>query len=250
LPGHASWYISSAMKPDRQRLIKSDPSGLPAYPIREAAHYLRIPVGTLRYWALGGPCSRSDGQHVSEPILTLPDRSRPILSFMNLMEAHVLAAIRRRYQISFPKVRSAVTFIKEKLPTKYPLADHQFATDGLHLFIEHLGKLINVTGRGQLAIRELLEVHLRRIDRDPHGIPIRLYPFTRDPEADEPRAVVIDPRISFGRPVLAGTGIATVIVAERFNAGESMEDLAVDYGRGRSDIEEAIRCELALPKAA
>jgi uncharacterized protein (DUF433 family) len=169
---------------------------------------------------------------------------------MNLMEAHVLAAIRRRYQISFPKVRSAVTFIKEKLPTKYPLADHQFATDGLHLFIEHLGKLINVTGRGQLAIRELLEVHLRRIDRDPHGIPIRLYPFTRDPEADEPRAVVIDPRISFGRPVLAGTGIATVIVAERFNAGESMEDLAVDYGRGRSDIEEAIRCELALPKAA
>ena len=93
-------------------------------------------------------------------------------------------------------------------------------------------------------------MYLRRIERDPHGIPIRLYPFTRDPEADEPRAVVIDPRISFGRPVLAGTGIATVIVAERFNAGESMEDLAVDYGRGRSDIEEAIRCELALPRAA
>ena len=238
------------MKPDRQRLIKSDPRGLPAYPIREAAHYLRIPVGTLRYWALGGPYPRSDGQHVAEPILTLPNPRQPVLSFMNLVEAHVLAAIRRGYRISFPKVRGAVSFIKEKFPTRYPLADHQFETDGLDLFIDHVGKLINVTGRGQLAIRQLLQMYLRRIDRDPHGIPIRLYPFTRDPEADEPRAVVIDPRISFGRPVLAGTGIATVIVAERFNAGESMEELAVDYGRRRSDIEEAIRCELALPRAA
>ena len=248
--GHASWYIRSIMKPRRRLLTRQDPRDLPAYSVVEAAHYLRLPTATLRGWAIGRPYPRSDGLQYSEPVLSLPDLNRPVLSFINLVEAHVLGAIRRRYRIPFHKVRSAVVFLKERLRSKHPLADYEFTTDRISLFIDHLGRFINVTEEGQLAIRELLEVYLRRIERDPHGIPIRLYPFTRDPEADEPRAVVIDPRISFGRPVLAGTGIATVIVAERFNAGESMEDLAVDYGRGRSDIEEAIRCELALPRAA
>jgi uncharacterized protein (DUF433 family) len=59
----------------------------------------------------------------------------------------------------------------------------------------------------------------------------------------------IDPRISFGRPVLAGTGIQTTIVVERYKAGESVEELAKDYGRGRLDIEEAIRWELSAEAA-
>ena len=46
--------------------------------------------------------------------------------------------------------------------------------------------------------------------------------------------------------MLAGTSIPTQIIAERFKAGESEAQLAVDYGRDRSEIEEAIRCELAV----
>lgn len=82
------------------------------------------------------------------------------------------------------------------------------------------------------------------------GVPVKLFPFTREPEADEPQAIVIDPYLAFGRPVLVGTGVATVIIAERFEAGETMEALAADYGRARSDIEEAIRCELTLKARA
>jgi uncharacterized protein (DUF433 family) len=74
----------------------------------------------------------------------------------------------------------------------------------------------------------------------------RLFPFTRKRQPDEPKAVVIDPYVSFGRPVLAGTGIATAVVAERYKAGESIADLAEDYGRQALEIEEAIRCELSV----
>ncbi len=88
-----------------------------------------------------------------------------------------------------------------------------------------------------------------RIERDPHGLPIRLYPFTRPGDLDQPRAVVIDPRVSFGRPVLAGTGIATAVIAERYKAGESTAELAQDYGREQAEIEEAIRCERKLEAA-
>jgi len=68
--------------------------------------------------------------------------------------------------------------------------------------------------------------------------------FTRKRELDEPRVVVIDPEVSFGKPVLVGTGIPTSTVAERYKAGESVDDLAEDYDLERAKIEEAIRCEL------
>lgn len=70
--------------------------------------------------------------------------------------------------------------------------------------------------------------------------------MTRLREQEDPKAVVIDPRISFGRPVLVGTGIPTFILAERYKAGESIDELADDYGCNRFQIEEAIRCELPL----
>jgi uncharacterized protein (DUF433 family) len=83
----------------------------------------------------------------------------------------------------------------------------------------------------------------------------RLYPFTRK-RADrqsllaEPKLVMIDPEIQFGRPVLTGSGIPTLVIADRYKAGESIADLARDYHRPEEQIEEAIRCELPLPTAA
>ena len=56
-------------------------------------------------------------------------------------------------------------------------------------------------------------------------------------------AVVIDPRIQFGRPCLTGTGITTSIIAERFAAGETIAEIAADYDREAADVEEAIRYE-------
>ena len=51
-------------------------------------------------------------------------------------------------------------------------------------------------------------------------------------------------QISYGRPVLVGTGIPMALLAEPYKAGESIDELAEDYGRQRKEIEEAIRCEL------
>ena len=99
-------------------------------------------------------------------------------------------------------------------------------------------------------MRELLKARLRRIDRDDKGFPLRLYPFTRADETEQPKNIVIDPFISFGKAVITGTGVSTDIVAERFKAGESADELAKDYGCEREKIEEAIRCELSLAEAA
>ena len=79
-----------------------------------------------------------------------------------------------------------------------------------------------------------------------------MYPFTRSSfqEEGQPKAVLLNPYISFGRPVLAGRGVPTELVFERFNAGELMGTLAEDYGRKRWEIEEAIRYESARSRKA
>ncbi|TLY29439.1 MAG: DUF433 domain-containing protein [Nitrospirae bacterium] len=221
---------------------KPDIRELPAYSITEAAHYLLIPPSTLRWWVTGRRYDRGI-LRVSKPIIELPEEDGKGLSFMNLVEIHVLDAIRRKHDIALNKVRKALQYLGHHLPSRHPLAEREFETDGISLFIEQYGKLINISEEGQLAIRELLEAHLKRIERDTSGLPIRLYPFTRKRAPQEPMAVVIDPYVSFGRPVLVGTGIPTAVIAARYKAGESVDDLADDYGRSREEIEEAIRCE-------
>ncbi len=226
-----------------------DPRELPAYSLTEAARYLRMPEATLRSWVAGRPYPTTRGQRFFRPVIHLPEDGQPVLSFVNMVEAHVLDAIQRQQNITLLKVRAAVAFLERNYHSRHPLAEHQFETDGLDLFIQKAGLLINLSQAGQLAMREIVAAYLRRVERDVKGLPLRLYPFIRKREPEEPRAVVIDPFVSFGRPVLAGTGIATAVLAERFKAGESVEELAKDCGRTDLDIQEALRCELPLEAA-
>jgi uncharacterized protein (DUF433 family) len=228
---------------------KADPRFLPAYAVVDASRYLLVPVTTVRSWVAGRPYPTKKGQKYFRPVVipSLPDKS--VLSFVNLVEIHVLDAIRREHRIPLDKVRVAIDYLRTEFDSENPLADHRFETDGMDLFIQQYGSLINITRSGQLAIRQLLQAHLRRVERDSRGVAVRLYPFTRKRLDNEPKVIVIDPAISFGKPVMVGSGIATSIVAERYKAGESIEELATDYERSRLDIEEAIRCELQLEAA-
>jgi uncharacterized protein (DUF433 family) len=172
------------------------------------------------------------------------------LSFQNLIELHVLAAVRRHHRISLLAVRNAVAYLRQEFKTDHPLADRQMHTDGKNLFVEHLGKLVNVSGQQQI-LQDALTLYLQRIDRSPRGIAIKLYPFTSlSPEQEAPKAVVIDPALKFGRPCLVGTGVPTAILAERFRAGDTIRHLAEDYGIVEGQIEEALRYEQSLRSAA
>lgn len=227
-----------------------DPRNTASYRLSEASHYLRVPQATLRSWVLGQHYETGTGRQFFRPVIAIADKNSPALSFVNLVEVHVLDAIRCKHNISLQKVRQALGTLDRlydrKRKPKHPLASQRFATDGKHLLVSRVGALVNLNEEGQLEMEATLEQHLQRIKWSPDGGPAKLFPFTRKRKPDEPRAVVIDPRVAFGRPVLVGTGIATSVVAERYKAGESVRDLAEDYGRKALEIEEAIRCELSL----
>ena len=223
----------------------SDIRELPTYTFAEVSQYLAVPVSTIRYWSVG----RS--HYV--PLISVPERLlvRPLLlSFLNLVELHILAALRREYKIAMPKVRTALRYLSgtdaSSEGQRHPLISCVLQTDGLNLFEERYGNLINISQSGQLAMREILKNALSRVEYDSYYIPVKLYPFTRNEMCDAPKIVVIDPKISAGRPVIFGTGITTEIISERNKAGESMSQLATDYEREQSEIEEAIRCQINL----
>jgi uncharacterized protein (DUF433 family) len=237
------------VRPEKPKLNKNFPEKQPAYSLTEASRYLLIPAATLRSWVAGRKYPTDSGPKFFRPIIQLPDGVRAGLSFVNLVEAHVLDAIRRHHQVPLNKIRHAIDYLRKHSSSNHPLAEQRFETDGLDLFIDKFGQLINVTQSGQIALRELLKAHLHRVEHDAAGTAVRLYPFTRKRDLREPKVVVIDPHISYGRPILVGTGIPTAVIAERYKAGESIDELAEDYGRSRNEIEEAIRCELWLEAA-
>jgi uncharacterized protein (DUF433 family) len=227
------------MAAKRQKMggLEQDTRLLPAYSYRDAARYLRLPAATLRDWCAG--------LGKTAPVFRMDDPKKQFLSFMNLVEAHILAGIRRKHGVHLQQVRRALDFVEKKCDVERPLIQQSFQTDGRFLFIEQLERLINASKGGQLAMPDLLP-QLDRIERDTSGLPMRLYPFTRPDTAhslSDPKIVVMNPRISFGRPSVGG--VATFTIWSRFRAGDSPSHLADDYGLSPEAIEEAIRCEAA-----
>ncbi len=92
------------------------------------------------------------------------------------------------------------------------------------------------------TVRKWLNLRLERIVLEGNS-PVRLFPFSRDPAENSPRTVVMDPRIRFGRPAVAGHGTPTDSIFERHQAGDSVAELAADYSLTSEEVEEAIRYE-------
>ncbi len=222
---------------------------IPAYAIPEAAHYLDVPKSTLRAWFKGQAYTHEGQRKQFRAVIRPADARNLVLSFTNLVEAYVLAAIRRKHHIGLPTIRRGLKFLTEKLGSSRPLLEQQFATKGDELYVE-LGQVINISRDGQIEMADLIRAYLERVERDPAGVPIKLYPFMRSqPPREQPRTIVIDPQVSFGRPVIAGTGIPTAVLAEQFDAGNDVRDLAKEYGASEEAISDAIRCEFRLKAA-
>lgn len=222
-----------------------DPRELPAYSVGEAARYLRIPAATLRSWVAGRTYPRQHGVASFSPLIVPADAKGRRLSFANLVEAHVLRALRTDHDVPLRAVRPALSYAEHELGIPRLLLSEELQTHAGELFLERYGSLINLSRSGQIALKRVLEAYLRRVERDSSSIPIKLYPFLGDTSLDMPRTIVIDPRLSFGRPTIAGAGIRTATLAGRVDAGESIESLSADYEVPARVIEEALVFERA-----
>jgi uncharacterized protein (DUF433 family) len=219
-----------------------DPRQLPAYSFADAGRLLTVNPSTIRNWAKGH-------EHFRQ-VLTMPeDLPGDAVSFFNLIEIFVLDELRRRHRFSLQQLRPYIAYMRETFPeARYPLAEVDLFVSNNELF-GRFGEslLVNISRGGQLALEEVLRDLLQRVEKGPSGEGIvKLFPFiTKQRSPDSPRVVEVNPKVRFGRPVIAGTGVPTAVVAQRFDAGESIANLAEEYHRTTEEIEQVVRYETA-----
>ncbi len=222
-----------------------DARDAPTYTVAEAAHYLRLPAATLRSWALGRQYPTADGAAHFSPRIRPATRRPPLLSFWNLIEAHVLRSLRMEHGVSVPRLRAALDYAERELGIERLLLRAELRTNAGSIFLAKYGELIELSASGQLAMRRVLHEHLKRIAWDRSNFPEQLYPFLPAGEAEKERPIVIDARLAFGRPILASKSISTRAIADRIDAGETVAAVAADYGLDSSEIEQAAVYERA-----
>jgi uncharacterized protein (DUF433 family) len=176
--------------------------------------------------------------------LKLAQRDPATLSFSNLIEAHVLRSLRTEHGVPLVEVRQALAYAQRELQIDQLLLREELRTAGGKLFLDRYGELVNLSASGQLAMRKVFEAHLTRVEWGKLRSAVRLYPFVVSESADA-KPIVIDPQVSFGRPVVGKAFVSTRAILDRIDAGEKVEDVARDYELTDQAVEEAVVFERA-----
>jgi uncharacterized protein (DUF433 family) len=229
----------------RRSAFRQDIRDDPAYTTADAARYLKLSPATLRSWFAGRGYSTSRGARHWQRLIAPASREPLVLSFWNLIEAHVLWALRVDHRVSIAAVRTALRFSQNELGIDRLLLRKELFTDARSLFLRQYGQLIDLSASGQIAMEQVLDAHLKRVEWDERKFPIRLYPFLPAGVPDESQLIAIDPVIAFGRPILRGKSVTTSVLADRVDAGESLTDIAKDYDLTLDQVERAIMYERA-----
>lgn len=208
---------------------------VPNYSPAEASRYFHVSPSTLSYWT-------------EEPNPLVPLSPEGMLSFKNMVELYVLEGLRSVYNVRTRRIRSAVEYLLATEKSRHPLADYDIETDGKYVQFYEGPRLLNASLMGQYEFGEVLKSYLHRIERDPHGVAQKIFPYTKRSQLDTgqapPKTIEINPGVCFGLPVLTGSRITTGFLASRYRGGDSVPAIAKSYGRPPTTIQEAIEWEL------
>lgn len=228
------------------QLSKRDVREVPAYTYPEASRAVNIPRSTLRAWVRGQTYRRKEDTGFFEPVIQRPDADDPRLSFTNLIEAHVLRALRTTHDVSMAAVREALDVAESEFGIERLLIHRQLRTSAGDLFLDRYHQIVTLSKSQQLVMRQMFEKYLARVEYDETDLPEKFFPLTEGPlSSDSPRIIALTPYVSFGRPVVLRRGVSTSAIRSRFDAGESVEHIAADYGLEESEVQEAVRYEVA-----
>jgi uncharacterized protein (DUF433 family) len=215
---------------------------LPAYTLAEAARYIGVSETTLRTWFRGRPSySTKKGafrRGKVNPILPTEAGPGEPLSFLDLIEAHVLFSLRNAYKFPLRKVKAAKDYLATLSGDLTFLAHKDFFHDSGDLYLGQDKTLLSLTEQGQMADKTILEKGLHQIIYGSDGYADEFFPKLGTAEQ---RQFAVNPAINYGRISIVRLGVKADALAARYNAGEKMADIAEDYGATPEEIVESIR---------
>lgn len=216
--------LQQVPQPLRRRLY------LPAYKTGEAARLVETAPVTLSYW------------FYREPVFAPTKKRRVPLSYLQLVEAAFVASY-RKWGVSLQRIRKARQYLSKMFETEYPFALLKLKTDGVHILKDleerengREPKVIVTDQFGQEAWPDLIAERFEQFEYE-YDVALRWFPRGRS------KRIAIDPRIAFGAPIVISTGVATWVLKERYQTGETLEELEDDFGIGRDDLRLALEFE-------
>ena len=224
----------------------------------EAARIVDVPASTFRMWARGRVALPQEGaQPRGAPIITSikvsPRAKLRSIPFVGLTEAMVLAAIRKS-GVPMQRIRPALEELQRGLGIQYALASKRLYSDGAELLFDYseshpdsqvarATRQLVVVRNNQCVFSNLIDEYLQRFEyaRDGYVKLIRVPGY-------EQAEIIVDPYRSSGAPIFARGGCRVKDVLNRYWAGETVQELTVEFGVPAAHVEDVIR--VASPRAA
>lgn len=234
------------------------PLGTGIYPRPDAARLLGMTPERLRRWVGGytywlrqaGDARRTRRRQTPVVHTELPVMGRTVaLSFLELMELQVVKAL-VDHELSLQHVRRAAQLAAERFRTRHPFASRRVFTDGRNVFSAVTDDVVapDVVKWAPAEIDQVIagpvfEQFLGEIEFDAAtSLAERWWPLGRTVP------VVLDPGISFGAPIIAGTGVRTSTLA-RMARASSVRDAAIAYEVDEAQARAAVDFEARLAAA-
>jgi len=185
--------------------------GTGIYPLHQAARLVGAEPRAVCRW-LKGYARKYKGEQVrSEPLwhTQLEGEELPgdVIGFRDLLELRMVAAF-VRHGVDLKVIRATVDAARLNFASSYPLTNQKFLTDGRRIFLDAIeeatgqARMIDVLKK-QFVFADIIKPSLYAgIEYAMEGA-CRWYPEPRR------KAIVLDPGIQFGTPVLAQAGIPT-----------------------------------------
>ncbi len=211
---------------------------IPNYPVGDAARYAHVSTGTIRSWQR----TRAD-----RAAAVAARESGASLSYLQLIEVAVVAAFREA-GLSLQTIRGMRDYVSREFDSRHPFAEREFAKSGNDLLLKYSWgdapeqrKWLNPKRKGQLAWDAII------------GQAIKSFEYERDVAirwhvGGEKSPVVIDPRVAFGAPNVAG--LPTVVFKDRWLTGEPIRDTAEDFDIKVALVRNALQFEGIDPDGA
>ncbi|HEX8674143.1 MAG TPA: hypothetical protein VF710_19750 [Longimicrobium sp.] len=231
--------------------------GTGIYTTSEAAMLLREQSTTVRRWAFGYARNRAAGRVVHPPLIKtdLPQIEGEVaLTFVELVELLYIRAFEKA-GVSWPVIRTAADAASRMFNTEHPFALRQLYVDPRSVYVEVKERdgddsLVELIGHGQHTMSALVKPYLEQLEFDVHDVASRWWPLGKF------GGVVIDPRRSFGAPVVEAVGIRTSVLSAAYDAehalhGESaLERVSWTYEIASHHVQAALDFKHWLQKAA
>lgn len=222
--------------------------GVGLYTFQEASKLTKASPQELRRWLKGHTYNahNSDKRLNSAPLwkTELAQLEFEGVSFHDLLEVRFVQAF-RKYGVSLQTIRLASQQARELFNHPYPFTCKRFETDGRTIFaaaLEETGEtqLLDLSKK-QFAFAKIIEPSLYRgIEFGRNALASRWYPITRS------KAIVLDPSIAFGKPVVTHGYIRTSILYDAVKVEKNKQFVAKLYEVPVSAVEAAIRFEEQL----